>query len=145
MIGINKPPNDTQLKKKATILSITRKDEDPIPSSSPVFVNEKFAPTSIECFPSKDRKQTCIISNIYGQKTIINGIGFINQQVKDSVVNVFNHPDGTLRMRVDFKEASPICEIFGIKPNLNLKCSDAPSPIPSDYGQAHPVYQQNHF
>jgi len=132
MIAINKPPSSdydyVNDKPKPKLLKLTQKDNDPITTNN-VFINEKIYPKSIECSLSEDNMhQNCMFINQYGQNMYISNINFINQQVSKSIINVYRHPNGIIKTRIDFKDP-PTCEIFGVQPILNLKCSDTISPI----------------
>lgn len=127
MIAVNRPKKGEQLP-KSKLMALTQRDVDPISGNAPVFVNERLAPKSIECFPSPNGShQTCVFTDAYGQKSTLGNISFINQQVSKSTVNVYRHTNGTLRTRMDFQDI-PQCEVFGVHPSLNLKCSDSPHP-----------------
>lgn len=126
MIAINKPPEDATKISKGKLTTLKKRDINPLMAGNPVFVNKNLFPIAIECVPSEDNEtQTCKFTDLYGQTTTLDNIGFINQQGSNPVINVFKHPEGQIVTRMDFKE-SPICEIFGVFPSLTLKCSERP-------------------
>lgn len=124
MIAINRPPSENTADLRGKMVTLKKRDVNPTSASNPVFVNERLTPSAVECMPGEDGQyQTCLFTDMYGQKTSLGNIGFINQQVSNPVINVFRHPNGSLVTRIDFKDP-PNCEIFGVYPSLTLKCSD---------------------
>jgi hypothetical protein len=125
MIAVNRPDENQQVSMKSKIMHLTQRDVAPIIDNNQAFINETITPKMIECYPAENGShQTCVLVNQYGENSVVSNINFINQQVSNAIINVYRHPSGVIKTRMDFKDP-PVCEIFGVLPFLNLKCTDA--------------------